>query len=57
MQHLASARKGQKDPLPNALSKYGEKAFSIALVRSDACPECVAFRLSQKMNCRLSIIC
>jgi hypothetical protein len=35
-QHFASARRGRKAPLPNAIRKYGEKCFSIELVRSDA---------------------
>lgn len=35
-QHFASARKGRKAPLPNAIRKYGEVAFSISLIRSDA---------------------
>lgn len=36
-QHFASARKGRKAPLPNAIRKYGEDAFAISLIRSDAC--------------------
>lgn len=35
-QHFASARKGRKAPLPNAIRKYGEDAFAISLIRSDA---------------------
>ncbi len=35
-QHLAAARKGRKAPLPNAIRKYGESAFSIQLIRADA---------------------
>ena len=35
-QHFASARRGRKAPLPNAIRKYGEAAFSISLLRSDA---------------------
>ena len=35
-QHFAAARKGRKAPLPNAIRKYGEDAFSIELIRSDA---------------------
>lgn len=35
-QHFATARKGRKAPLPNAIRKYGEEAFSISLIRSDA---------------------
>lgn len=36
-QHFASARKGRRAPLPNAIRKYGEDAFAITLIRSDAC--------------------
>lgn len=35
-QHFAAARKGRKAPLPNAIRKYGDAAFSIFLIRSDA---------------------
>lgn len=35
-QHFASARKGRKAPLPNAIRKYSESVFTIELVRSDA---------------------
>lgn len=35
-QHFAAARKGRKAPLPNAIRKYGERAFSIQLIRADA---------------------
>jgi hypothetical protein len=35
-QHFAAARKGRKAPLPNAIRKYGEKVFSIRLLRDDA---------------------
>jgi hypothetical protein len=35
-QHFAAARKGRKAPLPNAIRKYGESAFSIQLIRADA---------------------
>lgn len=35
-QHFASARKGRKAPLPNAIRKYGESFFTIELIRSDA---------------------
>lgn len=35
-QHFASARGGRKAPLPNAIRKYGEDAFKISLIRSDA---------------------
>lgn len=35
-QHFASARKGRKAPLANAIRKYGEDAFAISLIRSDA---------------------
>lgn len=35
-QHFAAARKGRKAPLPNAIRKYGESAFSIELIRADA---------------------
>jgi hypothetical protein len=35
-QHFASAKKGRKAPLPNAIQKYGEDAFSISLIRADA---------------------
>ncbi|MFZ2738408.1 MAG: GIY-YIG nuclease family protein [Burkholderiaceae bacterium] len=35
-QHFASARKGRKAPLPNAIRKYGENAFTISLIRTDA---------------------
>lgn len=35
-QHFAAARKGRKAPLPNAIRKYGETAFTIQLLRCDA---------------------
>jgi len=35
-QHFAAAKKGRKAPLPNAIRKYGESAFSISLIRADA---------------------
>lgn len=35
-QHFASARKGRKAPLPNAIRKHGEDSFTISLIRSDA---------------------
>lgn len=35
-QHFAAARKGRKAPLPNAIRKYGESAFTIQLIRCDA---------------------
>lgn len=35
-QHFAAARKGRKAPLPNAIRKHGENAFSIELIRADA---------------------
>lgn len=35
-QHIASAKKGRKAPLPNAIRKYGAEAFTIKLIRSDA---------------------
>lgn len=35
-QHFAAAKKGRKAPLPNAIRKHGESAFSISLIRADA---------------------
>lgn len=35
-QHFAAAKKGRKAPLPNAIRKYGESAFTISLIRADA---------------------
>lgn len=35
-QHFSAARRGRKNPLTNAIRKYGERAFRITLLRNDA---------------------
>lgn len=35
-QHFSAARRGRKAPLPNAIRKHGQEAFSIELIRNDA---------------------
>jgi hypothetical protein len=36
-QHIAAAKRGRKSAFSNALRKYGVEAFTISLIRSDAC--------------------